>query len=223
MGLSSTALPKPLVQIGDKPILWHVMNLFAGQQDARFVLLLGHGAEQIESFARDLEPAWDVVCVRTGVDTPTAGRIERARAHLDHRRFCLCYADGLADLDLAGLLEFHRLHAATVTMTVTRPPNPWGIADVGADGRVQSFAEKRELGVWANAGFFVMEPAVFDYLGPAEALEERPLSLLATAGQLYAYRHTGFWACMDTHKDTQALNALWQRGAGPWQALDAVS
>jgi glucose-1-phosphate cytidylyltransferase len=221
MGPTEPTVPKPLVEIGGKPILWHVMRLYASQGMTRFVLLLGHGAEQLESFAKTLPRSWDVVCVRTGIDTPTGGRLARARSRLDGEPFCVTYADGLADIDLRKLLEFHRSHTGLATMTVVRPPNPWGVASIGADGQVTSFEEKEALPLWVNGGFFVMEPQVLELLHDEASLEEGALQWLSDASELYAFSHSGFWACMDTYKDALILNRLWQDGAAPWRQLVA--
>jgi glucose-1-phosphate cytidylyltransferase len=215
---AAETVPKPLVEIGGRPILWHVMSLFASQGMTRFLLLLGHGGEQIRSFAERLGE-WDVECHDTGLDIGTGGRIHQVAAHLGGGTFCLTYADGLADIDLGALLAFHRGHGRAATMTVVRPRNPWGVAQLRNDGRVAGFEEKPRLDSWVNGGFFVMEPAALGYIGPDEALERRPLESLSAAGELYAYRHEGFWDCMDTYKDTLLLNELWDRGQAPWREL----
>jgi glucose-1-phosphate cytidylyltransferase len=214
---SGETLPKPLVEIGGRPILWHVMALYAGQGFGPFVLLLGHGGDRIEAFARTLD--WNVTCLDTGLDTPTGGRVARARALLEDGPFCLTYADGVADIDLAGLVGFHREHGGAATVTVVRPENPWGVARLDADGRVTGFEEKPRLDAWVNGGFFVMEPRALDSIGGEDVLERGPLERLAAAGELHAYRHEGFWDCMDTYKDNLLLNELWDSGDAPWRPL----
>jgi len=216
---SGEVVPKPLVEIGAEPILWHVMSLYAEQGFDRFVLLLGHGAKLIRAFAASLPRAWEVTCVDTGTDTATGGRVARAKDHLVGGRFCLTYADGLADIDLHSLIAFHEEHRGAATMTVVRPRSPWGVAEVGDDGRVTGFAEKPRLESWVNGGFMVMEPRALAAIGPNDVLEQGPLESLAAAGELHAYRHEGFWDCMDTYKDTLLLNELWNRGEAPWRAL----
>ena len=211
------ALPKPLVEIGGRPILWHVMSLYAAQGLSDFVLLLGYGAERIEAFAETCP--WNVTCVDTGLETPTGGRVARARDHLDRGTFCLTYADGVADIDLQRLVEFHRAHGRAATMTVVRPRNPWGVAHIADDGRVDGFSEKPQLDSWVNGGFFVMEPAALERIGPSDVLEQEPLEGLAADGELHAFKHDGFWDCMDTYKDHLLLNELWERGEAPWQTL----
>ncbi|MGH2838099.1 MAG: sugar phosphate nucleotidyltransferase [Thermoleophilaceae bacterium] len=214
---SGEILPKPLVEIGGKPILWHVMSLYASQGLSDFVLLLGYGADRIREFTQTCP--WNVTCVDTGEDTPTGGRVARARGHLEGGTFCLTYADGVADIDLSRLLEYHRSHGSAATVTVVRPQNPWGVVHIADDGRVDGFAEKPQLDSWVNGGFFVMEPAALDRIGPDDILERRPLERLAAEGELRAFRHEGFWDCMDTYKDNLLLNELWERGEAPWSSL----
>lgn len=210
-------VPKPLVEIGGRPILWHVMSLYAAQGLRRFVLLLGHGAERVEAFAAGLDEEWEVSCLDTGLETPTGGRVARAAAALEGGRFCLTYADGVADIDIGALLEFHGLHGGAATMTVVRPLSPWGEARLGEGGRVNAFVEKPRLDAWVNGGFLVMEPRALAELRDDDVLERRPLEALAAAGELYAFQHDGFWDCMDTYKDTLLLNELWERGEAPWR------
>ena len=176
---SAETVPKPLVEIGGRPILWHVMSLYASQGLSRFVLLLGHGGPEISAFAAGLPADWEVTCVDTGLETPTGGRIARARSQLEDGAFCVTYADG----------------------------------------RVAGFREKPRLESWINGGFFVMEPRALDRIGPDDVLEQAPLEGLATDGELYAFRHDRFWACMDTYKDHLLLNELWARGEAPWRGL----
>ncbi|MFL5894437.1 MAG: sugar phosphate nucleotidyltransferase [Thermoleophilaceae bacterium] len=214
-------VPKPLVEIGGRPILWHVMSIYAAQGLRRFVLLCGYGAREIEAFAVTTPPDWDVVCVDTGLDTPTGGRVARAREHFGDGTFCLTYADGVADIDLGALLGFHAEHGRAATMTVVQPRNPWGVAQLDGD-RIAGFEEKPALDCWVNGGFFVMEPRALDSIGPDHVLEREPLEALATAGELAAYRHAGFWDCMDTYKDTLLLNELWAQGRAPWRPLVEV-
>jgi len=214
---AAETVPKPLVEIGGRPILWHVMCLFASQGLTRFVLLLGHGGDRIRAFAEGLGSEWDVECVDTGLDTETGGRVHRAAGMLQDGPFCLTYSDGLADIEIPSLLDFHRAHGRAATMTVVQPRNPWGVADVRNDGRVDGFQEKPRLDSWVNGGFCVMEPAALGYIGPDDVLERRPFESMAAAGELYAYRHEGFWDCMDTYKDTLLLNELWERGRAPWR------
>jgi glucose-1-phosphate cytidylyltransferase len=212
-------LPKPLVEIGGRPILWHVIRIYAVHGFRRFVLCLGHGGGMIEDFVRDdgLPAELEIECVDTGEDTPTGGRVARVAERLGGERFCVTYADGVADLDLRALLDHHRGHGALATMTVVRPELQFGVARLDGDGRVEGFAEKPRFEGWVNGGFFCFEPGVLDYLEPNSVLERDPLERLAAAGQLRAFRHTGFWDCMDTYKDAVLLNDLWAEGRAPWR------
>lgn len=215
------AVPKPLVEIGGRPILWHVMSIYAGQGFNRFLLLNGYGGDQIEAFAATTPPEWDVTCLDTGLDTPTGGRVAHAGGELRGGAFCLTYADGVADIDLNSLVDFHRASGGAATMTVVRPRNPWGVAQIKGD-RVLGFEEKPPLDCWVNGGFFVMESRALDLIGPHDVLEREPLEALSAAGELAAYRHDGFWDCMDTYKDTLLLNELWEQGRAPWRPLVEV-
>jgi glucose-1-phosphate cytidylyltransferase len=214
-------VPKPLVEIGGRPILWHVMSIYAAHGLTDFVLLTGHGAREIETFSVTVPTEWTVTCVDTGLETPTGGRVAAAREHLEGGTFCLTYADGVADIDLHALLEFHRAQQAAATMTVVRPQNPWGVAELDGD-RIAGFHEKPPLDCWVNGGFFVMEPQTLDHMGADDILEREPLAALAKQGELAAYRHGGFWDCMDTYKDTLLLNELWSQGRAPWRSLVEV-
>jgi glucose-1-phosphate cytidylyltransferase len=182
-------------------------------------LLLGPGGDRIEDFVGALEEGWDITCVDTGLDTPTGGRINRAAELLRDGTFMVTYADGVADLDLWALLRHHQAHRCLATMTVVRPLNPWGVAQVDREGLVRGFVEKPRLDCWVNGGFMVMEPDALELIGPADVLERDPLEQLARSGELRAYPHEGFWDCMDTYKDTVLLNELWERGEAPWRAL----
>jgi glucose-1-phosphate cytidylyltransferase len=218
------AVPKPLVEIGGRPILWHVMSIYAAHGLTRFVLLTGNGAGEIERFAASVPQEWKVSCVDTGADTPTGGRVARAATagHLGDGMFCLTYADGVADIDLRALLDFHREQEVAATMTVVRPENPWGVAHLDGE-RIRGFDEKPPLDCWVNGGFFVMEPRALEFIGPDDVLEREPFEALAAAGELAAFRHTGFWDCMDTYKDTLMLNELWAQGRAPWRPLVEVA
>jgi glucose-1-phosphate cytidylyltransferase len=213
------AIPKPLVEIGEKPIVWHVVRLYACRGFRRFLLLTGYRGDAIQDFAA--AEAWpegvEVECVDTGLETPTGGRIHRARDQLGDATFCATYADGVADADLAELVRFHRREGAIATMTVVRPRLPFGITDLDGGGLVRGFHEKPRSEHWINGGFFCFEPAVFDYLTGSSVLEREPLEGLAADGQLRAYRHTGFWECMDTYKDAVQLNDLWAGARPPWK------
>ena len=213
------ALPKPLVEVGGRPIVWHVLQLYAARGFNRFLLLTGHRHEAIDEFvARETwPPGTTVECVFTGDDTPTGGRIACVRERLGDGTFCVTYADGVADLDPAAVVDWHRGHGALATVTVVQPTLGFGVAELDGEGRVAGFHEKPRLDRWINGGFFCFEPAALDWIGADSVLEREPLERLAAEGQLHAYRHTGFWQCMDTHKDVAMLNDLWGEGHAPWK------
>jgi glucose-1-phosphate cytidylyltransferase len=216
------AIPKPMVEIGGSPILWHVIQIYLTQGFARFLLLTGYRGEQVRDFVS--QASWPerahIQCLDTGVDTPTGGRVHRAAAALHGEDFCLTYADGVADVDLGALLDFHTGHGALATMTVVRPELPFGVASLQANGRIRAFAEKPRSEHWVNGGFFCLRAGVLDRLGPDSVLEREPLTGLAADGELRGYRHDGFWDCMDTYKDAVTLNDLWASGAAPWKLWD---
>jgi glucose-1-phosphate cytidylyltransferase len=214
------SIPKPLVEIGGEPIVWHVIQLYATQGARDFLLATGYKSELVQRFAD--EHRWPdgvtVRCVDTGLDTPTGGRIRRLREHVGDQPFCATYADGVADLDLGALAAHHRAHGGLATMTVVRPELQFGIVDLeGEQGLVTGFREKPRSEHWINGGFFVFEPGCFEYLSDSSVLEREPLEGLAGDGELHAFRHTGFWDCMDTYKDAVLLNDLWASGAAPWK------
>ena len=215
----TASIPKPLVEIGGLPIVWHVIRIYATQGMRRFVLATGYKGELIERFVG--EHAWpdsvDVECVDTGLDTPTGGRILALRDRLADEPFFATYADGVADVGLERLAEFHRDHGALATMTVVRPELQFGVTELDGDGHVLGFHEKPRSEHWINGGFFCFQPGVHEYLSADSVLEREPLERLATDGELRAFRHEGFWDCMDTYKDAVALNDLWTAGSPPWK------
>ena len=217
------SVPKALVEIGGKPILWHVIGIYAAQGFERFVLATGYLGGMVEEFAA--AESWpggvEVECVDTGPDTPTGGRIARLGERLTGEAFCATYADGVADIDLGALLTFHGEQGALGTVTVVQPRLQWGVAELGVDDKVSGFVEKPRSEHWINGGFFCFEPGVLDYIGADSVLEREPLERLAASGQLSAYRHKGFWDCMDTYKDAVELNDLWASGNAPWSSLAA--
>jgi glucose-1-phosphate cytidylyltransferase len=218
------AVPKALVEIGGRPILWHVIGIYAAQGFERFLLATGYLGEMVGEFAAAEEwpPGVSVERVDTGLDTPTGGRLARLAERLGDERFCATYADGVADVDLGALLEFHEGHGALATMTVVRPLLQWGVAELDGEDRVEGFVEKPRSEHWINGGFFCFEPGALSYIGEDSVLEREPLARLAGDGQLRAYRHEGFWDCMDTYKDAVVLNDLWESGEAPWAATAAA-
>ncbi|HEU5253163.1 MAG TPA: sugar phosphate nucleotidyltransferase [Solirubrobacterales bacterium] len=218
------SVPKALVEIGGRPILWHVVQIYAAQGFDRFLLATGYMGEAVAEFAA--AERWPegvrVECVDTGLDTPTGGRVAALADRLGGEAFCVTYADGVADVDLDALLDFHRSHGAAATVTVVRPNLQWGVAELAGD-EVTGFVEKPRSEHWINGGFLCFEPGVLGHLDADSVLEREPLSRLAAAGELRAYRHEGFWDCMDTYKDAVVLNDLWSAGRAPWRIWDAAA
>jgi glucose-1-phosphate cytidylyltransferase len=200
------------------PVVWHVIQIYAAQGFDRFELLTGYKGQMIKSFVA--EASWpsgiEVICVDTGEDTPTGGRVARAASAHPDEAICVTYADGVADIDLNALLGFHRESGSAATVTVIRPELPFGVARLEGD-RIVGFAEKPRSDSWVNGGFMVLEPSAHASIGADEVLEQGPLERLAELGTLSAYRHLGFWFCMDTYKDQVALNDLWEDGEPPWR------
>jgi glucose-1-phosphate cytidylyltransferase len=215
----TASIPKPLVEIGGEPIVWHVMRIYAAQGFRRFTLCTGYKGELIEAavHSRSWPEGVEVRCIDTGIETPTGGRIAKVGPLLEGRPFCATYADGVADIDLARLVAFHREHGGLATMTVVRPELQFGVAEVDGDGRVRGFREKPRSEHWVNGGFFCFEPGALECMDEDSVLERDPLESLATRGQLHAFRHEGFWDCMDTYKDAVLLDDLWSRGEAPWK------
>jgi glucose-1-phosphate cytidylyltransferase len=235
------AKPKPMVEIGGKPILWHIMKHYAKHGFKDFVIALGYKGEYIKKYMLDYATLssnltvdfkraevvrqngggpvdWRVDLVDTGLETATGGRIKRLQPLLGNERFMLTWGDGVSNVDLHKLLDFHRAHGKLATVTAVRPPARFGRLELDGDN-VSEFSEKPQLGEgWINGAFFVLEPAVFDYVdGDATQWEREPLERLAREGQLMAYRHESFWQCMDTLRDRKLLEQLWESGNPPWK------
>lgn len=220
----SADAPKPLIEIGDRPIVWHVMGMYFAYGFRRFLLVTGYRANQVQEFvaANPWPQEAEVGCLDTGADTPTGERLRRAAPALQtEERFCLTYADGLSDIDLAALLAAHAEHGARATMAVVQPRLPFGVARLNGDGTVRGFTEKPRSQLWVNAGFFCLERSVLESIEPGSTFEREPLERLASEGRLRAFRHHGFWECMDTYKDWITLNELWSGGHAPWTSSPA--
>ncbi len=235
----TSARPKPMVEIGGMPILWHIMKMYGAAGFSEFVLALGFKSDVIQSYildyARQRTPAspghtgggvrvregdredWMVHLVDTGLATQTGGRLKRLAGWLNDGAFMMTYGDGVAEVNLPALLAFHRAHGKLATVTAVRPPARFGALELDGDV-VSNFSEKPQGGEgWINGGFFVLEPGVFDYLPGDETVFERDaLEPLARDGQLMAFRHEGFWQCMDTLRDVRQLNSLWDQNRAPW-------
>jgi glucose-1-phosphate cytidylyltransferase len=216
------SMPKALVEIGGRPILWHVMQIYAAQGCRHFVLCTGYLGEQVEEFAgaETWSAGVEIQCVDTGLDTPTGGRLKLAADGIGPGTFFATYADGVADIDLGALADFHADHGDLATMTVLRPNLQFGVAELDGDTRVRGFVEKPRSERWINGGFFCFEPDALDYIAEDSVLEREPLERLAQEGRLHGFRHEGFWDCMDTYKDAVMLNDLWSEGGAPWKVWD---
>lgn len=234
--------PKPMIEIGDAPILWHIMKYYSSYGFHDFIICCGYKGYVIKEYFADYylhrsditfdfsdnnkmfihnnvaEP-WKVTLVDTGLHTMTGGRLKRVREYLGDETFMMTYGDGLSDVDLSHLLRFHREHGKTATLTAIQPGGRYGVLDIDGEQTVRRFAEKaKEDGGWINGGFMVLEPKIFSYIeGDKTFLEKEPLEKLAYDGELAAYRHEGFWKCMDTMRDKGMLEQLWETGQAPWK------
>ena len=224
LGEHGTSIPKALVRIGEEPIIWHLLDLYSRFGLTDFVICLGFLADEIRIYFNErtstvLEKGWNVELVDTGLDTNTGGRIKKVQEYLaDEDTFCVTYGDGLADVDLKKLLEFHRSHGKIGTLTAVHPVSNFGLLDIDESGQVERFREKPVLKEWVNGGFFVFNHAIFDHLDDNSVLESESLVKLVEQGELMGYQHDGFWKCMDTYKDSIEFNELWKHGA-PWRRV----
>jgi len=236
--------PKPMVEIGGKPILWHIMKIYSAYGYNEFIILLGYKGYYIkEYFANyflhqsdvtiDLKTGemqihknssepWKVTLLDTGLDTMTGGRIKRAKNYVGDETFMLTYGDGVGDVNIDKLVSFHKKHKGYITVTSVQPDGRFGALDIGKNNEVKAFIEKpKGDGGWINAGFFVCEPEIFDYIDGDETIfEQKPLQNLAKDKVLYTYKHTGFWRPMDTLRDKRELERLWKSGRAPWKVWD---
>ena len=234
--------PKPMVEIGDKPIIWHIMKIYSAAGLNDFIICLGYkgylikeyfanyflhvsnitfdvSQNRMEVLGHNAEP-WRVTLIDTGENTMTGGRLKRVRSYVGEEPFCMTYGDGLIDLDINKVIEFHRAEKTLATLTAVQPPGRFGAFNLPVgQSRITHFREKsKDDSAWINGGFFVLEPAVFDYIeGDATTWEREPMIRLAHENQLAAYRHDGFWQNMDTLRDKSMLEALWKSGQPPWK------
>jgi glucose-1-phosphate cytidylyltransferase len=234
--------PKPMVEIGGKPILWHIMKIYSQHGFNDFVVLLGYKGYCIKEYFSNYflhqsdvtidiqnnkikvlnnssEP-WSITLIDTGVDTMTGGRIKRVQDFVGNERFMLTYGDGVSNIDINKLVKFHDSHGKLLTMTSAQPDGRFGALDILADNRVKNFQEKpKGDGSWINAGFFICESGVFDYItqGDSTVFEQNPLKNLAKDGEIYTYKHHGFWMPMDTLRDKNVLSDMWDNGDPPWK------
>lgn len=232
--------PKPMVEIGGKPVLWHIMKTYAYYGFRRFILCLGYKGDAIkdyflnyEAMSNDFtihlgqenklayqsnhpEQDFDVTVVDTGLKTMTGGRVKRIERFIDNDTFLVTYGDGLANVDIGSLVAFHYQHSKIATITAIRPPSRYGILELSASGQVERFREKVQT-EWINGGFMVFNRRVFDYLDSECVLEREPMERLAADEQLMAFRHEGFWLGMDTYREYEMLNQMWDTGTVPWK------
>lgn len=234
--------PKPMIEIGGQPILWHIMKGYSAYGFHNFVICAGYKQHVIKQYfanyylygsnitfdfsnggdiavhSNSSEP-WKVTVVDTGLNTMTGGRVKRVRDYIGNEPFMLTYGDGVGNIDINALLDFHRGHGKLATITAVNVGQRFGVLDIQPDGQILSFREKKnDDGAVINAGFMVFQPEIFDYIeGDSTVLEKAPLERLAAEGQLMAYKHTGFWKCMDTQRDKQQLEELWASGQAPWK------
>ncbi len=234
--------PKPMVEIGGRPILWHIMKSLGASGITDFIVATGYKSDMIKDYflsyearnndftiklgspnslrfhdAHD-EATWTVTVAFTGMDTMTGGRVLRASRYLDtNEPFLVTYGDCLADVDIRELTAFHNESGGLATVTTVRPVSRFGVLDVSDEGTVSRFREKPQLDAWVNAGYFIFEPGVVEYLSDSTALEDETIQTLAARGLLAAYRHHGFWQPMDTYRESQLLNGLWAKDAAPWK------
>tara|TARA_B110000008_G_scaffold276397_1_gene315585 strand:+ start:291 stop:1061 length:771 start_codon:yes stop_codon:yes gene_type:complete len=234
--------PKPMVEIGGKPIIWHIMKSYSSHGFDDFIILLGYKGYVIKEFFSNYflhqsdvtidlvnnsmkvhqneSESWKVTLLETGLNTYTGGRIKRAIEYIGDQDFLLTYGDGLSDVDISKTIEFHKNHGKCVTMTAVQPAGRYGALDINSDNSILSFKEKpRGDGSWINGGFFVCKPEVLNYIASDSTIfEQEPLINLASEGQLMSYKHSGFWESMDSLRDKKHLCKLWDSGAAPWKA-----
>ena len=225
--------PKPMVELGGMPILWHIMKLYSYYGFHEFVICAGYKQHVIKEYFADYflhtsdvtydftnasEP-WKVTVVDTGLNTMTGGRVRRVKDYISDEPFMLTYGDGVSDLNIVELLKFHRAHGKLVTMSAYNAGQRFGVLDIDSGGQIREFREKTQGdGSLINIGFMVCQPEFIDYIdGDSTILEKSPLESVARLGQLMAYKHTGFWKCMDTVREKEQLESMWESGQAPWK------
>ena len=211
--------PKPMIEIGGKPILWHIMKIYSIHNVNEFVICCGYKGDLIKEYfsSSDFAP-WNIELVDTGLDTMTGGRLKRIQNHLDGT-FCLTYGDGVSDVNIDNLISFHRREKSLATLTAVHPPERFGVLELSGTNVIEFHEKHRGEHSWINGGFFVFEPEIFDYLldGDLTILERKPLETLAKEQKLTAFKHNGFWHPMDTLRDKKHLENLWTSNNAPWK------
>ena len=211
------AIPKPLIEIGNKPILWHIMKSYSHHGFNDFILCLGYKAEKIEEYFKNSnKEKWNIEFADTGLETNTGGRIKKIEKYIKDENFFATYGDGLSDINIKELFDFHKKMNKTSTMTCTSLRSNFGIVDIDNNNLISGFNEKPFMNMWINGGFFVFKRKIFDYLDEDSILEGKPMENLTKDNQLAAYRYRGFWECMDTYKDTRMLNQMLDNGKAKW-------
>jgi len=211
--------PKPMVEIGGKPILWHIMKIYSSYKINEFIICCGYKGDVIKEYFNSFNSdKWNIKLVDTGLDTMTGGRLKKIQKYVDNETFCFTYGDGLANISIDDLIKFHKNNNTVATVTAVQPPARFGALELNQN-KVVSFREKPPGdGNWINGGYFVLEPSVFDYLGDDLTVwEKEPIEKLAKTNQLYAYRHSGFWQPLDTLREKNKLEDLWSSGNPPWK------
>jgi glucose-1-phosphate cytidylyltransferase len=212
--------PKPLVQIGEKPILWHIMKIYSSYGIKDFIICCGYKGHLIKEYFHNNTEDWKVTLVDTGEKTMTGGRLKRVAEYVKNEdAFCFTYGDGVGDINISDLIKFHKEHGKQATLTATRPPARYGALKIGAKDIIEEFKEKPEGdGDWINGGYFVLNPGVINLIKDDHTSWERnPLNNLSKNNELYAFKHNGFWQPMDTLREKNLLNDLWKRGKAPWK------
>ncbi len=213
-------IPKPLVEIGDKPILWHIMKIYSYHGFNDFILCLGYKGEKIKEYFSQNKENWNIEFVDTGLDTNTGGRIKKIEKYIKTDDFLATYADGLSDINIKELVDHHKRKGKIAIMTCVSLRSNFGIVNIDDEDIVQGFKEKPFTDMWINAGFFVFNKKIFNYLEENSILERNPMEQLAKDGELVAFKHEGFWEGMDTYKDTRMLNEAFNKGKAKWVVWD---